>query len=607
MKNLSMVLVFFFFGNFTINAQEVTWDKTPFTSQNLSKLNRGAKTTVRIVNSIEVQGNVVVPKNVTLAFSEKGMLRIKDDKTRLQIAGKIVANRTQIFDLSARGVTSYRYESVSNIEFKTNKVIYPEWYGIMPNVVPGQKGNSSHKSQHHTHLKELMLDLAASGGGEIVFAEGVYYIRDVIIDSDNITVRGQDKKTILRFDRANYKYSTRRGGLFVIQGATLEKFYSKVVPEGMHLSGNYFYDTAQKTIENIVVKDLAIEWNLEATSDDPSMNGLTIMNSRNVTIDNVHVNMFGANRAFYIGSGFDLDVTENITIKNSSCVESRTGLFIIHGYQSKDPLRTHMSLGGIQVENNHFRLVPMAEIDVKNTHVTLKHLDPYSSGIYFIGNEFTKNTKSQGTNLTRSIGTFELKNNIIENADFGVRCWYPGKGDDRDFIHKVLIEGNTFLNFNYIGIFSTFKEVTINDNSFKSKSLSQLPLTIETERQEEFVASAIQIAKAPFKTFKTKLGPENVMISNNTFEGCYLGTTPVVLQPKKNGVIRLVKNAFKYDESCKKPTNDIQITTSNKKYRSKKATIFLKDNHQIKSNASIIPVSIDIDSKRRKHISLIED
>lgn len=602
---LSFLLVLAVTGS--VNAQELHWDKNqPFTTQNIIKIIGIKADTLIISEKLDINGIVEVPKNITLKFAKKGSLRIANEQSFIEIKGSIVAEKTQIFDVSATGVSTYRYESVSNISLLSTKTFYPEWWGVFPNVIPGHNGDTGSKSRHHTFLKEMMLDIAASGGGIIQFQEGVYYIRDIVIDSNNISVQGKGKKTILRFDRENYGYSTRRGGIFTIQGTTLEKYFSKNDTEGQHIAGNFLYNKEQYSIENIKVKDLVIEWHPDAAAEDPAMNGLTIVNAINVEIDNVHVNLFGANRAFYIASLFDGDRTEKITIKNSSALQSRTGVFILHGYDSKDYIRNKMSLGNILIENNVFNVVSIPELNIKSTHIVEKYLDKYATGIYFIGNEFTKSFQLGDTFVERNLGPVTIKNNTINNAEIGIRSWLPGEDERKDYIQKVMIEGNTFMNFKHIGIFVPFEEAIIKNNTFIVQQLLPLSRTFQDANEEGFIATAIHIAKAPWAIFKSKQGPNNILVEGNTISGCFIGTSPIVVQPNEEGKVSLINNTISYDSSCTAPQNDIVITTSRRKFRTKRATITLKNNVEDTSNQNTEKASVLLDVRRKKHIKLIE-
>ncbi|QIE59918.1 hypothetical protein G5B37_10180 [Rasiella rasia] len=606
MKNkvlLIIILFPFYFGN----AQELVWDiNEQFTSENLLK--KGAVSVITINTTIEVQGSVSVPSSISLKFVDKGMLKIADEQTSLVIHGSIEAKRQQIFDISSPGVTSYRFESVSNIKMTKNKQYFPEWWGVFPNVVPSKNGNKLPKASHHQFLKEIMLDIAASGGGELIFDEGVYYIRDLIIDFDNIEVRGQGaKKTILRFDSENYGYSTRRGTVVMIQGPTLEKFYSKMVPDGIPIAGNFSFTEKQQTIENIIMRDLTVEWDAEAARADPSMNGIAVMNAKNVLIEGVHIDLHGANRAFFLGNAFEGDVTENVTIANSSCVNSRTGVFILSGYAKDENPRKKMVLNNINILNNHLQMVPMQDVDVKNEHLVLRYLDEYASGVFFIGNEYTTSfTHTDGTFIEREMGTFLIEGNIIENADFGIRSWYGNADEHKGYVHDVTIKDNYFRNFRLIGAMAPFKTSQIVGNVFIVDTFTPIPASVEDDRGEDYKASAIFAAKAPFGKYKSDHGPEKVQIENNIIQGCFLRTSPIVVRPKEKANITIHNNQVVYSNDCKVPKYDIVITTDIYNYGTQEATVNIKNNSRGSAIQPIEEATLHIDARRKKHITLLD-
>lgn len=605
MSRLFILLLLFSYG--IVSSQSIRWNKsTPFTTEMLALQTKGNKVdSIIILDKIIISEDVETPKNIAIVFQQNGMLSISTDDVQVIINGPVLAERKQIFDLTAKGVLTYDAASVSNISMLATKQYYPEWWGLFPNIIPEPKGTNTTNALHYTLCKEIMLDISASGGGDLHFSDGIYYIRDMVIDADNITVSGNGIKTILRFDRKNFKYSTRRGGIFTIQGPNNEKYYNKTIPEGKYQMGNFLFDKEHKTIENIVVKNLVIEWDKIAAEEDPAMNGLSIVNAKNVTIDNVHVNLFGANRAFYIGTLFDNDVTENITIKNSSCEQSRTGVFILHGFDEKK-LRKKLVLDKINIEGNNFKLVRPSNFDIKNEQLYVEYLDKNSSGIYFAGSEFTSSFIENGVAVDRTLGTFTIKNNIIENADFGIRSWFGNKDEFKGYRHTIHIEGNTFLNFVFTGIFSPFSNVTISNNIFIVNELLPIPIYFSSENEEGFLATAIHIAKAPWREFGSDHGPDNVTIKGNTIKGCFIKSTPIIVQPNTDATIRILDNNISYDTSCVKPQNDIVVTTNRRKFKTKKATIIFQNNTEDTSNQSKQPASLFLDVRRKKFITLIE-
>jgi|GEM_PF-6676275 len=589
-------------------AQDFVWDRTmPFTTQNIMNLAASAPATIVVSDKIMIAGIVEVPEWVTLKFQNNGILKIENESSSLYIRGKVDVGSQQIFDLTNRGVLTYDGTSISNITFFQNKVYHPEWWGFIPNEVPTRPDGVSKNSINYLLAKEMMLDIAASGGGELHFSEGVYYIRDFVIDFDNITVSGEGRKTILRFDRLNFGTSTRRGGIFTIQGPTTEKYYNKLIPDGAYQTGNFTFGKLQKTIQNIVVKNLSIEWEEQSALEDPAMNGLTIVNAQNVTIDNVHVDLKGANRAFYIGTLFDGDVTENITIQNSSCVASRTGVLILHGFDSLDSIRRKIILDSIIIQNNEFDVVGLPSIEqVKNGQLNVDYLDRYGSGVLFGGSEFTTTFENRGDTIYRRVGSILIQNNTIKNADFGVLANFSNKDENKGFVHKVTIDNNSFIDFKYIGILSPFTDAVITNNIFKVLQLITLTDSVLDSGKKGYISSAIQIVKAPWEFFKSKHGPENITLQGNKVIGCFERTPPFIIQPNKDATITINNNTFDYDTSCSPPQNDVVITTNRRKFRTKKATVILQNNVRDTSNQSSEKASVLLDVRRKKHITLIE-
>lgn len=607
MKNF-VTFIFMCLAVASVYAQDLVWDiTTPFTSQNIIKIVGTAPVTLVISDKITVSGNVEVPEWVILKFQSNGRLKIENENSSLFIRGKVDVGVQQIFDMSNRGVLTYDGTSISNITFFQNKVFYPEWWGIMPNIIPTRPDGVSKNSMHYLLAKEMMLDIAASGGGELHFSEGVYYIRDVVIDFDNITVSGEGRKTILRFDRSNFGTSTRRGGIFTIQGPTTEKYYNKLIPEGAYQTGNFTFNTQQKTIQNVLVKNLSIEWNEQSALEDPAMNGLTIVNAQNVTIDNVHVDLKGANRAFYIGTLFEGDTTENITIKNSSCVASRTGVLILHGFDNLDAIRNKIILDKVTIKNNNFDVVGLKSVEqVTNGQLNIDYLDRYGSGILFGGSEFTKTFENRGDTVYRRVGSVLIEGNKIQNADFGVLAHFSNSDENKGYDHKITINNNDFLSFKYVGILSPFTNATITNNNFIVTQLVPITEAVLDSKKKGYIASAIHIAKAPWEYFKSNHGPEKIIIQGNIVKGCFQLNAPFVIQPNRDATISISENTFDYDSSCTAPQNDVIITTNRRKFKTKNATIILQNNVRDSSNQTREKASVLLDVRRKKHITLIE-
>ena len=249
----------------------------------------------------------------------------------------------------------------------------------------------------------------------------------------------------------------------------------------------------------------------------------------------------------------------------------------------------------------------MKEIDVQNPHVTLRYLDKYSSGVYFIGNEYTTSfTYPNGYQIERITGDFLIEGNTFNNADFGIRSWYGNQDEFKAYVHRVVIKKNTFNNFRYYGIMSPFNTATIEDNVLNVETLNPIPAFLENDLQQNYSAAAIYVAKAPWKKYKSRHGPEEVMIKNNKINGCFLGTNPIVLQPNEGGEVSVIDNVISYDLSCNKPSHDIVLTTNRRLFRTKRATLIL-GNNQDTSNQNKKKASVLLDVRRSKFINLIED
>lgn len=589
-----------------LSGQSLHWDpNVPFTTVEITAKTQGSYNHLIIDAPVEVQGLVSLPEYLAVSVVGQGNFVIKSAQTRLAILGPLKADRKPIFNLSAPGVTTFGTNSDSNIRLPGTAVFYPEWWGLMPNLRPSQDDSKATNALNYKLTKEIMLDMASSGGGHLSFGEGIYYIRDIVIDSDNITVSGQGRKTVLKFDRWNYKTSTRRGGIFTIQGPTAEKYVVAALKDPVSITGNKVF-TKNRTIENIVVRDLSIEWETLAAVEDPAMNGLTVVNAQNVLIDNVHVNLFGANRAFYVASLFDGDKTQNVTIQNSSCQQSRTGVFILHGFENNEFRRSQKVLDNIKILNNKFDVVPMGRINVKNFHLNLAYLDPFSTGVYFAGSEYTESYQNGGIVYEHLVGSFLIEGNEFNNADFGVRSLLPSRKPFKNYIHQVKIADNTFRNYKYTGIYTTFKEIEITGNKFLVDQLVELPEDISTKENKGYKATGITIAKAPWPIFHSYHGPEKATINNNVFSGCFLGARPIDLTMNDRATAYITNNTVMYDSSCQLPNFDLKVNIDRDQFNNKRATIVLENNIETNKNRTKNkPWNIWQNARRKRLIELV--
>jgi len=413
--------------------------------------------------------NLVIPEYLTLIFTENGKLLIKEDQT-ITINGVIKAGKHQIFHFS-KGDADWN-DQKSNIIFTNQKVFKPEWWGMIPNQVP------NNISQYGLS-KQMMLDIKASNGGSIKFSEGTYYFRDLIIDFSNIHMYGKGDKTILKFDEKNFLFkstttsnglnaSTRQGALIVIRGSHATG------------NGNFSYnENNYEQIENIRVSNLKIEFTTAAAISDPTMNGLAIFNAKNVTINNVTVDLYNANRAFSIGTQQDNEQTENVVIKNATVHNSRTGVFITYGFPdvARKDFKTGKKISNILIKNNVFNTVNYDFDLLQESQLpesVWKYVDLIASGVYLKGNEYTKEVEKEGKLFYNELGNVNIENNTFNNADIGIRSSIPYELEKQN-TYVLTVTNNTFLDFKYFGVFGAFSNATIKNNTFDSKLIMTPP------------------------------------------------------------------------------------------------------------------------------------
>lgn len=604
MSKVLFVGLCFYIGS--LCGQSLRWDPTVnFTSRQIENMAPNGFNELIIDSPINIDSEVIIPQHLSVKVEGNGVFIISDAASKLIILGELIASRKTIFDLSGKKVISYNTESVSNIRLPATKVFYPEWWGLMPNVQPAQDDTKAPNTINYRLCKEIMLDIAASGGGELSFGKGVYYIRDLIVDSSDISIIGQGSETVLKFDRQNYRISTRRGTILAIQGPTIERYYNRTTDKELPIRGNYEY-TSTESIANITVKDLTIEWDPISAMQDPAMNGVAVTNAHNVLIENVTVKLYGANRAFYIATLFDQDKTYNVTVRNCKAISSRTGVFILHGFETEGKERNGLLLDSINILNNEFNVTRMPNLNVKNLHILVRNLDPFATGIYFAGSEYTEPFQNKGITKNNRVGSFLIKGNVINNADFGLRCWFPNRKEFKDYVHSIAIVENKFYNYRFTGIYSTFKSVTIAGNEFVMDQLLPLSTEVQGKANRGYVATSITIAKAPWPIFHSPHGPESVTIKNNVFSGCYVGTFPIQVTMNDGGITYLTDNVINYDTSCDIPDFDVRVITDKDRWNSRRTTLVL-DNNKRSGNQSTIQNEWTFDLKRRRknHIRLL--
>lgn len=122
-----------------------------------------------------VQGRLSIPANIILLFKNSGVINISRD-AELIINGPIQAGRKQIF--SGPGATI--------IYGGASRKAFPEWWGA----------KRDGKSDDTKPVQAAITSLSAGGGGKIEFAEGMYIVDSISLDS-NVTIAGRGRKSII--------------------------------------------------------------------------------------------------------------------------------------------------------------------------------------------------------------------------------------------------------------------------------------------------------------------------------------------------------------------------------------------------------------------------
>lgn len=334
--------------------------------------------------------------------------------------GNVTAPRSEIF--TGNG----------DIELKGSmRVVYPEWFGIF-NEVNGNDG-----------LVDLDSNTRRAGRcvGDsqcaIEFGNGLYYIRDFLIDQSNSGIIGQGKDNTFLKNAPVNNVSTRFGVQLTIYGPN-----TSLNPD----LGNRDW-ISNITITDCYMKDFTVIWDDDATvSTDPQMNGVAVLGCQGFVVENVHSTIPTGQRAFAVQTNDQDQKTEDGLVTRCSSTGSISGIYISEGFVSN----ANKSFKNIQVIDNHFsvRLVASNE-----------SLGP-SSPILLHGFEVPANIDA---------GKILIKGNHCEGGAKGVHTQSPDVG--KKFNSQVTIEDNSFENFREHGILSYIENMEILRNEFDSTSV----------------------------------------------------------------------------------------------------------------------------------------
>jgi len=334
-----------------------------------------------------------------------------------QFNGNVTAPRSEIFlgdgDIVLNG---------------SSRVVYPEWFGIF-NFDNGNDGS--------VNLDSNIRRAGRCNGDSqcaIEFGNGLYYIRDFLIDQSNSGIIGQGKdNTFLKNSIVN-NTSTRFGVQVTIFAPTT------ALPANL---GNRNW-VGTSTTTDCYIRDLTIVWNdTDTVATDPQMNCFAWLGCQGGEIRNVHASLPTGQRAFAIQTNDQDQETEDVLMTGCSSDGGISGIYLSEGFVTN----TGKTFKNIQVINNHFsvRLVASDE-----------PLGP-SSSIILHGLEVPANI-----DVTEVI----IRDNHCEGGAKGVHTQSPDV--TTKWNSKVILEANSFKDFREQGILSYIEDMDIIRNTFDS-------------------------------------------------------------------------------------------------------------------------------------------
>ncbi|QDP63215.1 MAG: hypothetical protein Unbinned1520contig1002_13 [Prokaryotic dsDNA virus sp.] len=337
---------------------------------------------------------------------------------RYTFNGNVTAHRTEIFP------------GDGDIELKGSiRVAYPEWFGIF-NEVNGNDGS--------VDLDQNIRRAGRCNGDsqcDIEFGDGLYYIRDFLIDQSNSGILGQGKdRTFLKNSIVN-NVSTRFGVQITA--------YAPSTGVGNNL-GNRDWLGVNAPISDIKLEGFTVIWNDDDTvATDPQMNGVAILGVMGCVVKDVHVTMPTGQRAFAVQTNDEDQKTEDILVTECSSDGAISGIYVSEGFVSN----IGKTFKNIQVINNHFTVRLVA---------TNEPLGP-SSPIIIHGVEVPANINA---------GKVIIRGNHLEGGAKGIHTQSPDIG--MKFNSQVTVENNSLEDFREHGILSYLENMEIIRNEFDS-------------------------------------------------------------------------------------------------------------------------------------------
>lgn len=352
---------------------------------------------------------------------------------KFTVDGSLSNTSTFTFSGGVAAPRSFIFKGTGDIVVKGFATqLYPEWFGIFDSL----NGNIG--------TIDLDANLRRCGRchgdskADLVFGNGLYYIRDYLLDASDMFYKGQGMdKTFIKNAPVN-NTSTRTGTLLAI--------YAPNAALSVALGNRDWTGTV--TTSNCGISDITIEFDDTVTvSQDPLMNNIAVLGCDKAVVKRVKSIIPTANRAFYVGSNYAGQETKNVTIENCISVSALTGCFVSEGFNSN----TGKALENIVVKDNTFNCRVSDSGSVAGI----------SAGVYLHGGDTAANIKTS---------TVEIKNNQIIGANASI--FSSGVGATTRFRNNVIVKDNIFKDFKEQGVLSYLENATFENNTLDSTVMS---------------------------------------------------------------------------------------------------------------------------------------
>jgi len=473
----------------------------------------GKKAAVLVISNEQiVQKSSTIPANIFLQIQGKGIIKIAP-KTELLILGMVYAERNQIF--SGSGVVNFSGGMLRRV--------YPEWWGAK------RDGKSDDTGPVQAAINSLSM-----GGGEVLFADGVYVV-DSISLSSNISIVGNGQKSVLE-QKKNAKYccsvNPGNGGT-----ADLINNKQKIRIRNIHLRGTVASDGFSEhahllninAATDVVISDCWLSgWRGDGIFIGSSNRAQTERHNRNITIINCDFDGVNNDNRNAI-SVIDCDGMEIDNNTFTKCTRPN-----MPGAIDMEPDANRFSvIRNITITRNRFKQIG-GNVGIISLVLPLKQKDL----IYPSRNiQISNNTINGEVGTGRSKGISITQNQNADEADIPNEITIAGneiKDTGRPFVlwgaKGVSIENNVFAESVFTGLVSYTNGYNPRDIIFKNNIFSKLG-TSDGYGITVFSAENISFIENTFENIgstKDKRGiaidlsryvGNKVRIENNRFKG----------------------------------------------------------------------------------------